>query len=248
MEDETALAGGNASGEVVRVGSTVRKAWTPSTPAVVSFLRSLAMAGIDVPAHLGRDDAGRQVLEYVPGELAQDLPPLDLGELARVGSMVRAIHDASGGIPVDASARWESLIPAPADDLICHNDLAPWNLVVGERWVFIDWDGAAPSTRLWDLAYAAQSFCLNDPHEPLERAAERLRAFVEGYRPDRAMRTALPRVMGERADAMHALLRSAHESGREPWSAMFVAGHGEHWRTVAAYVRSHDDVWAAALA
>ncbi|WP_407645311.1 phosphotransferase [Brevibacterium pigmentatum] len=32
-----------------------------------------------------------------------------------------------------------------------HGDLTPWNLLLGERWVFIDWDSAAASARLWDL-------------------------------------------------------------------------------------------------
>jgi hypothetical protein len=27
-----------------------------------------------------------------------------------------------------------------------------------DRWVFIDWDGAGPGSRLWDLAYAAHGF------------------------------------------------------------------------------------------
>lgn len=191
---------------------------------------------------------GRQILEYVPGPLAHDLPPFDAGQLARVGGMVRAIHDASSHISVDGAAGWEDLIPAPAGDLLCHNDLAPWNLVAGERWVFIDWDGAGPSTRLWDLAYAAQTFCLNDAREPVERSAMRLREFVGGYDADSEMRAALPRAMGERADAMHALLRRGHESGREPWATMFVAGHGAHWRSVTAHVRGHEDAWAAALA
>jgi hypothetical protein len=29
---------------------------------------------------------------------------------------------------------------------------------VGDRWVFIEWDGAGPGSRLWDLAYAMKGF------------------------------------------------------------------------------------------
>ena len=43
--------------------------------------------------------------------------------------------------------------------IIAHHDLAPWNLVIGPaRWAFIDWDTAAPGSRLWDLAYALHGF------------------------------------------------------------------------------------------
>jgi len=41
--------------------------------------------------------------------------------------------------------------------VICHNDLSPANTVFrGVRPVaFVDWEFAAPGSRLWDLAYAA---------------------------------------------------------------------------------------------
>ena len=162
VEVEQALAGGNASGPVVRVGDTVRKPWTSATPSVLSFVEAIRAAGVDAPAPMGRDEAGRQVQELVPGRLAMDSDPLSLPELHRVGALVRAIHDASSDYVPPAYAVWETAITAPGDDLVCHNDLAPWNLIVGERRVFIDWDAAAPSTRLWDLAYAAQTFTLSD--------------------------------------------------------------------------------------
>ncbi|WP_235038039.1 phosphotransferase [Microbacterium sp. 18062] len=247
MEDEQVLAGGNVASEVVRVGSTVRKPWHRSTPSVADFMAAVRASGVDVPSVQGRDEHGRQIIEYVPGTLALESDPLTESELGRVGRIVRAIHDASESFTPAPDATWSTAIPAPGADLVCHNDLAPWNLIVGERWVFIDWDAAAPSTRLWDLAYAAQAFTLSDPGLPAEQAARGLAAFAEGYGADRRMRTELPAAMHRRAEAMHELLRSSHADAREPWGSMYVDGHGAHWRAVSEYVERHQDVWARAL-
>ncbi len=248
MTHEEPLTGGNASGDtVVRVGDTVRKPWAASTGSVIAFVEALRTAGVDAPAPMGRDDAGRQIQEFVPGVLAIDAGPLSRADLHRVGAMVRAIHDASETYTPPADAIWETAIPAPAAELLCHNDLAPWNLLVGDRWVFIDWDAAAPSTRAWDLAYSAQAFTLSDPTRDPLRAASDLAAFVDGYRADDRMRRLLPDTMGERTTAMHDLLRTSHDAGEEPWASMFTAGHGDHWSAVDNYVRSHRDTWMAAL-
>lgn len=247
---EQPLEGGNASAGVVRVGETVRKPWEPRTPAVHELMRAVAAAGIEVPAPLGRDAQGRQIFEFVPGPLAMDSPALTPPQLARVGAMVRAIHDACEGFVPSAPTQWDPLLPVPGGepDLVCHGDLTPWNLVLGERWVFIDWDGAGPSTRLWDLAYSAQAFTLNDPAEEPQHSAPRLRAFVDAYGADDALRARLPEAMVQRAEAMHELLRRSHTEGREPWGSMYVQGHGAHWRVVAEHLAAHREVWARALA
>lgn len=246
-EIERPLAGGNASHGVVQVGATVRKPWTPATPAVHDVMRHVRSAGVDVPEVIGRDDQGRQVLEMVPGRLAMDSPALTRDELARVGGLVRAIHDATQDLVPDPAVPWETLLPTPGADLVCHNDLAPWNLVVGTRWVFIDWDGTGPSTRLWDLAYAAQSFTVNDSRVDPRDAAADLAAFVDGYGADQALRDGLPTALGQRAAAMLELLRSSHAAGREPWGSMYTAGHGTHWRTATRYAQTHEETWRLAL-
>lgn len=244
--DEEQLNGGNASELVVRVGATVRKPWQPSTPRVMKFLTHLKAQGLDVPAPHGADERGRFVLDYVPGVMALDVAPLPVEVVGRVGALIRQIHDASADVPVPDD--WEVLLPSEHPDLVCHNDLATWNLVLdGERLVFIDWDGAGPSTRGWDLAYAAISFGHLFPGADVARCAERLGALVDGYNADDTLRALLPGTLAARARAMVDLLRRSHAEGREPWGSMHVAGHGEHWAGTVAFVIEHQEVWRRAI-
>jgi len=68
---EHVLEGGNVAEAVVRVGSTLRKPATASTAAVEALLDHFAEVGFSgAPRSLGRDELGRHVLEYVPGETA----------------------------------------------------------------------------------------------------------------------------------------------------------------------------------
>jgi len=159
-EPEEILTGGNVADEVVRLGTTVRKPATKATPAVHSFLKHLGHVGYTgCPQAFGVDDKGRQILEFISGEVVHHSGHNIPTDFYRVGRLIRELHDAAASFqpPVDAS--WDSLTPSDGEEIICHNDLAPWNLIMGtERWVFIDWDNAAPGTRLWDLAWSAISF------------------------------------------------------------------------------------------
>ena len=246
-EDELELTGGNASGAVVRVGDTVRKPWISNTSVMQSYLAELRSHGVDAPRPLGRDESGRQSVEFVEGVMALDQMPLGTNDLRRVGQMIRRIHDASESVPIPDPDGWEMLLPVDDPNLMCHNDLAPWNLVIGDRWVFIDWDGAGPSTRLWDLAYAAQAFGMLVAGEPVESAGLRLRALVEGYEADTALRDALPATMAKRTAAMFELLRTSHETGLQPWADMYESGHGDFWRDATEYVNQNRTAWEQAL-
>lgn len=242
---EHVLAGGNVADAVVRVGDTVRKPVTASTPAVEALLRHLdGFAG--APRTFGRDEQGRQVLEYIPGTV-DDLPA-STAELHRVGRLIRDLHDALADFEPPADARWDVVIPPDREELVCHHDLAPWNLVrAEERWVFIDWDGAGPGSRMWDLAYAAHGFVpLHEGGDPVVDGP-RLRALVDGYGVDDGQRARLPGLIVAHTRGMFELLRDSALTGRQPWGRLYAEGHGDHWGPAARYVERNLDLWSKAL-
>jgi len=250
VETEEVLTGGNVAAEVVRVGSTVRKPSLPQTAGVEAVLSHLTEKQFEGAPHtLGRDERGRHVLEYIPGALADTLPPFSPDELRRVGRLIRELHDTMETFQPPADATWQVLIPDPAGgDLIGHNDLAPWNLVRNDqRWVFIDWDNAGPSSRLWDLGYAATAFVPFVPGGDAEVDGPRLRALVDGYGLDLEQRLALPAQIAARTQGMYELLVRGDRTGEQPWARLYAEGHADYWGPAAAYIEEHHDAWVTAL-
>jgi Ser/Thr protein kinase RdoA (MazF antagonist) len=246
---EHVLAGGNVAAGVVRVGGTVRKPagyWTPAVEALLAFLEARGVAG--APRPLGRDERGRQVLEYVPGPMAIDAPPLDAAGLHRVGRLIRDLHDVSTGFEPPPGARWNVAIRPDRRELVCHHDLAPWNLVLGaDRWVFIDWDGAGPGSRLWDLAYAVKGFVpLEDGGDPAADGP-RLRALADGYELTVSQREQLPPLIEAHTRGMADLLEHGARTGTQPWARLHAEGHGTYWTASADYIERHQAIWRRAL-
>lgn len=252
--EEIPLTGGNVSAGVVRVGDTVRRPAGPWTPAVHALLEHLWSAGFrGAPRPLGIDGKGREVLTFVPGDVPWPsrfdlMEPVD--QLARVGRLIRDLHDACETFTPPPDAKWNNLIPADSNDLIVHHDLAPWNLVVGERMVFIDWDGVAPGSRLWDLAYAAHGFIPLSAHPDWQRADDagpRLRAFADAYGLDERQRRDLAPMLAVRTRSMHDFLRDQAALGVEPWTTHWRTGHGDAWRSDAEYIERNTGLWLGAL-
>ncbi|MGO8958185.1 MAG: phosphotransferase enzyme family protein [Streptosporangiaceae bacterium] len=246
---EYPLPGGNVAATVVRVGDSVRKpagSWTPAVESLLAHLEASGFAG--APRALGTDERGRHVLEHVPGMMAHDLPPLDQSGLHKVGGLIAAFHDASETFQPPPGARWQTLIPPDREDLICHHDLAPWNLVIGaDRWAFIDWDGAGPGSRLWDLAYAMTGFVpLASGGDPAVDGP-RIRALADGYGLTLAQRRELPSLIAAHTRGMFDVLRGAAVTGAQPWARLYAEGHGDYWGPAAAYIERHLGTWAAAL-
>ncbi|RXR25664.1 aminoglycoside phosphotransferase family protein [Oerskovia turbata] len=166
QQAEELLTGGNSS-TVVRRGDTVRRTAGPWTPTVQALLRHLRGQGVvEVPEPLGTDDQGREVLSFLAGDVAHyPLPPWvwDESVLRDAGALLRRVHDASAGFLAagagsadagPATPTWQTAPHEPVE-VVCHNDVAPYNLVFRDGVVvgLIDFDTASPGPRIWDLAY-----------------------------------------------------------------------------------------------
>ena len=247
-EEPEVLAGGTLS-RVVRIGDTVRRPAGPWTPAVHAFLTHLAERGFaGSPRPLGLDDEGREILSFLQGETAGAERPWPAwcwsGETLReTGQLLRALHDAARGfeLPPGASFRLTPGAP-PADGIVCHNDVAPYNLVRRSdgSLALIDWDVCGPGHPLDDLAFAARAFAPLHPddacralgfHDLTARPA-RLRILLDAYglaerdgfvdRIDRRLAASIERITGAAARGEEAfvtfvergLLEPVHDSRR----------------------------------
>lgn len=161
MADEEILQDA-AHRRVVRLGDTVRRPAHPWTPAVHALLRHLEEAGFPYsPRVLGIDQEGREILTYLDGESGPQgwAKVVEDAGLVTFARLLRDYHDAVAGFRPPHGLSWFTGEAAPRDDeVICHGDFGPWNIVwrgagpVG----IIDWDYARPGNRLHDIAYALE--------------------------------------------------------------------------------------------
>jgi thiamine kinase-like enzyme len=115
------------------------------------------------PVPIGTDDGGREVLSYITGETVGEAIPWPEWVwteemLAQIGRAAADYHRAVADFRPGEGARWqweESLLRP--DQIICHHDLAPYNVVVndGQLTGLIDWDLAGPGTVRSELAFIA---------------------------------------------------------------------------------------------
>lgn len=251
---EIALDGGDVTDGVVRVGDTVRRPMSPSSPAVHALLRHLEAAGFEgAPRVFGVDGRGRQVLSYVPGQAA--IRPLGahvVGDvaLADLALLVRRFHDAVDGFVPPPGAAWER---GSADDaepeLIGHCDIRPENVIFRGRrpWALIDFDMARPTTRLFDVATALRHWApIADPidRDPLQYGLDvgaRLRLFCDAYGFPARDRRRLLEVSRLRLDRSYAATRARAMTEGGSWARMWEGGAGERIRRAAAWLDANWD-------
>ena len=249
-DSETALSGGHVT-PVVRAGATIRRvpgAWTPAVHALLLHLEQRGFAG--APRALGYDGQGREILSYIAGSAGHEpMPPAFWSDstLRAVATLIRAYHDATEGFIAPSGAAWQLAYPdSHRHEVICHNDLAPYNTLYADAMpiAFIDFDMAGPGPRAWDLAYAAYRFV------PLERVdgadvtrsglcsrraeSHRIRLFCDTY--GITAREVLALVV-PRLEQMCATIRDSAAAGSIAFQRMLEEGHLEHYRHEIARLR-----------
>jgi len=182
----------------VRIGETLRRMMGPWSSAVHALLLHLETQGFEgAPRFLGIDQQRREVLTFIEGEMGHyPLAGYMWSDevLIGVARLLQQYHAAQAGFVAPEGARWQFVYPdVSAYEVICHNDVAPYNMVYrdGRPYALIDFDEAGPGPRVWDVAYAAYRFVpLVHAHDQAiaqlgltnpDRQARRLQLFCDTY-------------------------------------------------------------------
>jgi len=255
MESEEKLAGGNMNA-VSRVGDTVRRGVGPWTARVHQLLAHLRAKGIlEVPAPLGFDEQGREILTYIPGLVGNDPIPESLradSVLIAAARLLRRMHDATQDVAQIWQDGWQAPTRPPVE-VICHGDFAPYNCVFEQDKLVgvIDFDNAHPGNRQWDLAYALYRFApLTDPSNPdgygtTSTQCRRVRLFCDEY--GLQDRSTILQSIKLRLAYMADFLRQGAAKGDKRMQANIDAGHLAIYTTDYAYLETHQAQFQLAL-
>ncbi|MGI3228755.1 phosphotransferase family protein [Streptomyces sp. GTA36] len=192
VEKEVALTGGRLTPGVVKVGDTVRRPASCSSPFVAELLCHLDGQGFTgAPRYLGSDAVGRDVFSYLPGWIPARFQRWSDDQVDAAGRLLRALHEATSG------SRLSGRYP-----VVCHHDPGPNNAVFsgGMPVAFIDFAMAAPGHQLEDLGYTAWTWCVSSKPgapSPTVQAAQ-VRVLADAYGLNAASRSQLPDALLER--------------------------------------------------
>jgi len=258
-ETEVLLLGGTANrGQVTRLGDTVRRPRRPTSPATHALLQHLADVGFTgAPRFLGIDGQGREVLSYVPGTAVTPPYPawaLTDEALLSVADLLREYHLAVGGFD-PAPHTWPSPPPAPfAGELVSHNDVNLDNVVFrdGRAAALIDFDLAAPGSRVWDIAGAARLWaplrpdcCIEDGRRA--RSLARFRLFVDACGPSEAEREVLVDAVRLNHEWSYDIIGTAAAHGHAGFADYWAGGARERAERTYRWYAEEAELLRAAL-
>jgi hypothetical protein len=145
---------------VVRIGDVVRhpkQPWSTSVHSLLGYLREAGFTEAPRPGPVGPDFDDVGYIEGVSGDDACLLVSTDEA-VAAVAQLLRRYHDLVADWQPEVAPAWfdGQVGTGTGDQLVCHGDVAPWNLIWrdGALVGLIDWEYATIGTRHTDIAYA----------------------------------------------------------------------------------------------
>jgi hypothetical protein len=238
------------SGQVLRIGDTVRRPWRETSPATGALLEHLERVGFDgAPRFLGADAEGRETLTYIAGDaVLEPYPAWALTDEALVGVAVllRRFHDAVASFD-PAAHIWPQPVPSAfRDGTISHNDPNLDNVIFagGRAVALIDFDLASPGSAVWDVACAARLWAPLRADEDLPqalrgRALERLRLFVDAYGMAARDRERMVDALAEAHAWCYRIVCGAVGSGHQPFERMWREGGEQRAARTRAWLIAH---------
>jgi len=170
---------------------------TKSTATIHQLLKHAKSKGINwIPEPISFD-LNTEVLSYIKGEVPHDMPSWVWNQrvLTQVAVRMREWHDATVDFKCE-NPRW-SFETNTEQQVICHNDFAPYNCVFehGDFVGLFDFDLCAPGSRLWDMSYTAYRYipimptvAIDDESEvspfDIEAMNFRIHMFLKAYSKD----------------------------------------------------------------
>lgn len=236
---------------VLRVGERVHRPAGEWTPTVHAVLEHLAVKGFaSAPRPYGFDAEGREIVDYIPGDVpGYDVVLSDEG-LAEIGVLLRGLHDATTDFVPPPNAAWY-FEPREPFEVVCHGDVAPYNTVFrdGRPVALIDFDTAHPGPRVWDVAYAAYRFVhLVEDGAPVTEQGRRLALFADAYGLDVSDRAVLLDTVVARLEHLVGFMRRQAAAGHPAFSRHVAEGHDRYYLANIAHIERNRTVFEAALA
>jgi Ser/Thr protein kinase RdoA (MazF antagonist) len=218
VSDGEPLGGDGVTPGIVRIGDTVRRPLRPFSLTVQAYLAHLRDAGFaGAPLPLGIDEQGREVLSFVPGDVARYLP--------------------------SAETAGEDVLAALAR-LVSHRDYALGNVVFrdGLPAALIDFDLARPTSRVYDIANALWYWApLRDPLDRSPALADadiprRVAVFADAYGMTARQRAGL---VPQAVDMVHRYYQDSRASAElDPlWRTLWEDGGQDKLSRAQAWIR-----------